>query len=94
MPAQEPREAEAVRAGLPWRRVTWRHDTKGALATRSGAIRVRAGATWANNRHLTGDGVWLVDEWRSNGKRKYRLSNLPPGLAASARRRHQGALDL
>ena len=29
VPDQEPREAEAVLADLPWRRVTWRHGTKG-----------------------------------------------------------------
>jgi SRSO17 transposase len=41
-------------------------------------IRVGDGETWANNRHLPGDEVWLVGEWRSSGERKYYLCNLPP----------------
>ena len=86
VPDQEPREAEAVLAGLPWRRVTWRHGSKGPLAARFAATRIRAGdgATWANNRHLPGEEVWLVGEWRSNGERKYYLSNLPPRTALRA----------
>jgi SRSO17 transposase len=80
VPDQDPRAAEAVLADLPWRRVTWRHGTKGALAARFAATRVRVadGATWANNRHLPGEEVWLVGEWRSSGERKYYLSDLPP----------------
>jgi SRSO17 transposase len=79
VPDQEPGAAEAVLAELPWRRVTWRQGTKGALAARFAATRVRVGdgATWANNRHLPGDEVCLVGEWRSSGERKYYLSNLP-----------------
>src|SRR5215213_4065230 len=80
VPDREPREAEAVLAELPWRRVTWRRGTKGPLAARFAATRIRVGdgATWANNRHLPGAEVWLVGEWRTNGERKYYLSNLPP----------------
>src|SRR5687768_4178604 len=79
VPDQEPREVEAVLGELPWRRVTWRQGTKGPLAARFAATRVRVadGATWANNRHLPGDEVWLVGEWRASGERKYHLSNLP-----------------
>ncbi len=86
VPDQEPREAEAVLAGLPWRRVTWRQGTKGPLAARFAATRVRVGdgKTWANNRHLPGDEVWLVGEWRSSGERKYYLSNLPPRTSLRA----------
>jgi SRSO17 transposase len=86
VPDQEPREAEAVLAELPWRRVTWRHGTKGPLAARFAATRVRVGdgATWANNRHLPGDEVWLVGEWRSNGERKHYLSSLPPRTSLRA----------
>jgi SRSO17 transposase len=86
VPDQEPREVEAVLAELPWRRVTWRRGTKGPLAARFAAIRVRVGdgATWANDRHLPGDEVWLVGEWRSNGERKYYLSNLPPRTSLRA----------
>jgi SRSO17 transposase len=80
VPDEEPRAAEEVLARLPWRRVTWRRGTKGALAARFAAVRVRVGdgATWGNNRHLPGKEAWLVGEWRSNGERKYHLSNLPP----------------
>jgi hypothetical protein len=41
---------------------------------------------WCNNRHLPGDEVWLVGEWRASGERKYYLSNLPsdPSLRALA----------
>jgi SRSO17 transposase len=80
VPDQEPQEAEAVLVGLPWRRVTWRQGTKGPLVARFAATRIRVGdgATWANNRHLPGEEVWLVGEWRSSGERKYYLSNLPP----------------
>ena len=79
VPDQEPREAEAVLAALPWRQVTWRHGTKGPLTARFAAIRVRVadGPTWGNNRHLPGEEVWLVGEWRASGERKYYLSNLP-----------------
>jgi SRSO17 transposase len=85
-PDQEPREAEAVLAGLRWRRVAWRRGTKGPLAARFAATRVRVadGATWANNRHLPGAEVWLVGEWRPNGERKYHLSNLPPRTSLRA----------
>jgi SRSO17 transposase len=85
-PDQEPREGEAVLADLPWRRVTWRHGTKGPLAAQFAATRVRVGdgGTWANNRHLPGDEVWLVGEWRSSGERKYYLSNLPPRTSLRA----------
>ena len=78
-PDQDARTAEAVLAEQPWRRVTWRHGTKGPLTARFAAVRVRVGdgATFANNRHLPGNEAWLVGEWRSSGERKYYLSNLP-----------------
>jgi SRSO17 transposase len=98
VPDEEPRAAEEVLAGLPWRRVAWRRGTKGPLAARFAAARVRVadGATWANNRHLPGAEVWLVGEWRPSGERKYHLSNLarrcvrsrpPSRRAGSASRR-------
>jgi len=79
VPDREPRDAEAVLADLPWRRVAWRQGTKGKLSARFAAIRVRVGdgPVWGNNRHLPGAEVWLVGEWRSSGERKYYLSNLP-----------------
>lgn len=85
-PDQEPREAEAALADLRWRRVTWRQGTKGPLAAKFAATRVRGGdgETWANNRHLPGEEVWLVGEWRANGERKYYLSNLPPRTSLRA----------
>ncbi|MDB5368781.1 MAG: stress Response [Roseomonas sp.] len=78
VPSEDPLEAEKVLAGLSWRRIAWRQGTKGALAARFAAARIRVGdgAVWANNRHLPGDEVWLVGEWRSGGERKYYLSNL------------------
>ena len=78
-PDTEPQTAEDVLAALPWRRVTWRGGTKGKLAARFAATRIRVadGAVWANNRHLPGKEAWLVGEWRSSGERKYYLSNLP-----------------
>jgi SRSO17 transposase len=86
VPDQEPREAEAVLADLSWRRVTWRHGTKGALTARFAATRIRVGdgAIWANNRHLPGKEAWLVGEWRSSGERKYYLCNLPPRTSLRA----------
>jgi SRSO17 transposase len=78
VPSEEPRPAEDVLAALPWRRVSWRPGTKGALAARFAAIRVRVadGPVWSNNRHLPGAEAWLVGEWRSSGERKFYLSNL------------------
>src|SRR5215210_1641168 len=79
-------KGEIALAELPWRRVTWRRGTKGPLVARFAATRVRVadGATWANNRHLPGEEVWLVGEWRPNGERKYYLSNLPPRTSLRA----------
>lgn len=85
VPDQEPREAETFLAALPWRRVTWRCGTKGALSARFAMTRVRLGdgPVWANNCHLPGDEVWLVGEWRASGESKYYLSNLPPRTTRS-----------
>lgn len=71
---------------MRWRRVTWRHGTKGALAARFAAIRVRVGdgPVWGNNRHLPGEEAWLVGEWRTGGERKYYLSNLGPRTSLRA----------
>jgi hypothetical protein len=88
MPDEEPRAAEEVLAGLPWRRVTWRRGTKGALAARFAAVRVRVGdgAVAGNNRHLPSEEAWLVGEWRLNGERKYHLSVPHPDPARSSAR--------
>jgi len=81
VPDEEPREAEAVLAERPWRRIAWRRGTKGALAARFAATRVRVGdgPTFANSRHLPGE-----EAWRSSGERKYYLSNLPPKTSLRA----------
>lgn len=86
VPDEEPREAEAVLAELPWRRVTWRNGTKGKLAAKFAAVRVRVGdgPIWGNNKHLPGREAWLAGEWRSSGERKYYLSNLAPGTSTRA----------
>jgi SRSO17 transposase len=86
VPSEEPRPAEEVLAALPWRRVSWRPGTKGALAARFAATRVRVadGPVWGNNRHLPGAEVWLVGEWRSSGERKFYLSNLSPRASLRA----------
>jgi SRSO17 transposase len=75
--------AETVLAGQPWRSLTWRRGTKGRLAARFAALRVRV-ADGAPQRihdmgaqHLPGEEVWVVGEHRSSGERKYYLSNLP-----------------
>ena len=70
-------------AGARWRRLSWRRGTKGPLAARFAAVRVRVGdgPITRPSRHLPGAEVWLVGEWRGNGERKYYLSNLPPGTA-------------
>lgn len=74
---------ETVLADQPWRSVTWRRGTKGRLAARFAALRVRV-ADGAPQRihdmgaqHLPGEEVWVVGEHRSSGERKYYLSNLP-----------------
>lgn len=44
---------------------------------------------------MPGEEVWLIGEQRTNGERKYYISNLPPETPANTPdRRHQGALDL
>jgi SRSO17 transposase len=66
-----------------WRQVSWRRGTKGRLSARFAAMRVRI-ADGAPQRigsmgaqHMPGEEAWLVGEHRSNGERKYYLSNLP-----------------
>lgn len=68
-----------------WRQVSWRKGTKGRLAARFAAVRVRIadGAPQrigsAGAQHMPGEEAWLVGEHRSNGERKCYLSNLPAG---------------
>jgi SRSO17 transposase len=86
VPNEEPTEAEKVLAAQTWRRITWRQGTRGALAARFAAARIRVGdgAVWGNNRHLPGNEVWLAGERRSSGEREYYLSNLPAGTPLRA----------
>src|SRR3954469_9108889 len=79
MPSEAPVAAEAMLAGAAWRRISWRHGTKGPLAAEFAARRVRPaeGAQLRDGRHLPGDEVWLVGEHRASGERKYYLANLP-----------------
>ncbi len=80
VPSEQPQAVEDVLAKLRWRRLSWRQGTKGALAARFAALRVRVGdgPVTRPSRHLPGEEVWLVGEWRSTGERKYYLSNLRP----------------
>jgi SRSO17 transposase len=79
VPSEAPVAAEAMLAGVAWRRISWRHGTKGPLAAEFAALRVRPaeGERLRDGRHLPGDEVWLVGEHRASGERKYYLSNLP-----------------
>jgi len=66
-----------------WRKVSWRRGTKGPLSARFAAVRVRVADGPPQRirdmgaQHLPGEEAWLVGEHRSNGERKYYLSNLP-----------------
>lgn len=61
------------------RRYAWRNGTKGPLAARFAAVRVRAadGPLIARGQHLPGEAVWLVCEMRATGERKYYFTNHP-----------------
>src|SRR5919112_2261436 len=84
VPDEDSLAAEALLAKGAWRRITWRHGTKGPLRAKFAAVRVRVADGPAvrlqgrTGQHLPGDEVWLVGEHRSSGERKYYLSNLPP----------------
>ena len=70
---------EEVLVEAKWRRLSWRRGTRGALAARFAAVRVRVadGRPDRVGRHLPGEELWPVGEWRADGERKYHLSNLP-----------------
>jgi SRSO17 transposase len=84
VPDEDAIAAEAMLAKASWRRITWRHGTKGPLWAKFAAVRVRVADGPAvrlqgrTGQHLPGDEVWLVGEHRASGERKYYLSNLPP----------------
>ncbi len=77
--------AEKTLATARWRALSWRRGTKGPLKARFAAVRIkvadgapqRIGAM--GQQHLPGEEAWLIGERRSNGERKYYLSNLPDG---------------
>jgi SRSO17 transposase len=83
VPSEDARDGADVLADCRWRRITWRQGSKGALAARFAALRVRVadGPRSPRHGHLPGEEVWLVGEWRSSGERKFYLSNLPPGIS-------------
>lgn len=66
-----------------WQAVSWRRGTKGKLSARFAAMRVRVAdgppqrIGDLGQQHLPGEEVWLVDEHRSTGERKYDPSTLP-----------------
>lgn len=75
--------AQATLEAAKWRQVSWRRGTKGKLAARFAAVRVRVADGPPQRihdmgaQHLPGEEVWLVGEHRSAGECKYDLSNLP-----------------
>jgi SRSO17 transposase len=79
VPSEVAQRAADLLAGHPWRRMVWQRGTKGALAARFVAVRVRVadGPRGPRHGHLPGEEVRLIGEWRSSGERKYYLSNLP-----------------
>jgi SRSO17 transposase len=83
VPSETAQDADDMLAECLWRRVVWRQGTKGALAARFAAKRVRVadGPRSPRHGHLPGEDVWLIGEWRRSGERKYYLSNLPPRTA-------------
>lgn len=90
IPDQKSQPAEAILAGATWRSISWRRGTKGRLSARFAALRVRVadGPTQRigelGNQHMPGEEVWLIGERRTNGERKFYLSNLPVGTSLRA----------
>ena len=77
MPAKALFEGEDAPA---WTTIAWRTGSKGPLAAKCAALRVRVADGPANRsaRHLPGEAAWLVCEERAGGERKYYLANHPP----------------
>ena len=67
--------------------LSWRRGTKGPLKARFAAVRIRVAdgppqrIGDMGQQHLPGEEAWLIGEHRSNGERKYYLSNLPAGTS-------------
>lgn len=74
--------AKEMLENAKWQIVSWRRGTKGKLAAKFAAMRVRVAdgppqrIGHLGQQHLPGEEVWLVGEHRSTGERKYYLSNL------------------
>lgn len=87
VPDVKSRAAHAILGDAKWRQVSWRRGTKGRLSARFAAMRVRIADGQsqrigsAGAQHMPGEEAWLVGEHRSNGERKYYLSNLPAETA-------------
>ena len=87
VPDVKSRAAHTMLEAAKWRQISWRRGTKGRLKARFAAMRVRIadGAPQrigpAGAHHMPGEEAWLVGEHRSNGERKYDLSNLPADAA-------------
>jgi SRSO17 transposase len=75
--------AQAMLETAQWQTISWRRGTKGRLAARFAAMRVRVADGPPQRirdmgaQHLPGEEVWVIGEHRSTGERKYYLSNLP-----------------
>ena len=69
-----------------WTTITWRAGTKGPLAAKFAALRVRVADGPADRRaqRLPGEAAWLVCEERAGGGRRYDLANHPPGTPLAA----------
>jgi len=71
-------------------KVSWRRGTKGRLSARFAALPIRIADGHPQRildkgqQHMPGEEAWLVGEWRSNGERKYYLSNLPADTTLKA----------
>lgn len=73
-------DAATMLATARWRTVRWRRGTKGMLTGRFAVVRVRVadGPADGDDEHLPGQAAWLVGEERSDGERRYYLTNHPP----------------
>ncbi|MCA1409186.1 hypothetical protein I6F26_33675 [Ensifer sp. IC3342] len=76
--------AETILEGTTWKKVSWRHGTKGRLTARFAALRIRIAdgnpqrILDKGQQHMPGEEAWLVGAWRSNDERKYYLSICRP----------------
>lgn len=83
IPATLSAAAETILAKRSWNRVSWRNGTKGPLAARFTAQRIRIAdgppqrIGSKGQQHMPGEEAWLVGERRDSGEQKYYLSNLP-----------------